>query len=252
MQIILEYLHLDGWQLASIILVAFIVGMGKAGISGVVMLAVPILASALGGKESTGLMALIFIVGDIFAVKAYRQHCRWNEIIRMLPSSLAGILIGTLVGNLINDRQFKLVIAGLLLLCLILMIIQERLGAKFVVPHNIWFVSMVGIVSGFATIVGNAAGPIFAVYLLAIGLNKNNFLGTTAWFFLIINLIKLPIQIIAWHNITWITLLIVICILPAIYLGIRIGVWIISKLQDKTFRYLIILLTAIATIRLFL
>jgi len=51
------------------------------------------------------------------------------------------------------------------------------------------------VLSGFASMIGNAAGPIFAIYLLALGFTKNNFIGANSWFFFMINLIKLPLQI---------------------------------------------------------
>lgn len=247
----LNYFHLTGWQFALVILVGLLVGMGKAGISGIVMVAVPILASVLGGKESTGLMNMIFIVGDVFAVNAYRRHAQWSEIKPMLPAAVGGIILGSLVGNLIDDRQFKYLIALMVLICLIFMVIQEIKGANFKVPHALWFIVLIGIVSGFASMIGNAAGPIFAVYLLAIGLDKKNFLGTTAWFFMIINLIKLPIQIITWHNMTWKSVLLALVLLPAIYLGMKTGIWVVKILKEKPFRIMIIVMTALATVRLF-
>jgi hypothetical protein len=76
---ILSFIHLSGWQYLTIALVALMVGMGKAGISGIVVVAVPILASILGGKESTGMMTMIFILGDFFAVSTYRRHAMWSD-----------------------------------------------------------------------------------------------------------------------------------------------------------------------------
>lgn len=248
----LSFLGLTGWQYATILLVGIIIGLGKAGISGIVMVAVPILAAVYGGKESTGLMTMIFILGDFFAVSAYRRHAQWNEIRPMLPSAIGGIVIASFVGNMINDQQFKYLIAIIVLICLVFMIFQEVKGADFKVPHSLWFIILIGLASGFATMIGNAAGPIFAVYLLAIGLSKNNFLGTTAWFFMIINLSKLPFQILLWHNISWLTLLIALSVLPAIYIGMKLGVWFIKVLKERTFRVMVIIMTALATIRLFL
>jgi len=248
---LLASFNLSGWQFLTIAIVGLMIGMGKAGLSGIVMIAVPILASVLGGKESTGLMTMIFVLGDILAVQAYRRHADWREIRPMLPAAISGIVIGSYVGALLNDRQFKFMIAAMVLVCLILMVIQELFGANFKVPHSLWFIIPVGLVSGFATMIGNAAGPIFAVYLLAIGLNKNTFLGTTAWFFLVINLIKLPLQIFTWHNISFQTFLIALSILPMIFIGMKVGVWLIRVMNERTFRYVIIAMTAIATIRLF-
>jgi hypothetical protein len=248
---LLNFMQLTPWQYAAVLLVGLLIGIGKAGISGIVMVAVPILASVMGGKASTGLMTTIFILGDFFALKAYRRHVVWSEIRPMLPAAIGGIVLGSAVGMVLNDRQFKYLIATIVLICLILMVIQEVKGANFKVPHSLWFIIPVGIISGFATMIGNAAGPIFAVYLLAIGLNKNNFLGTLTWFFLIINLTKFPIQIITWQNISWITIVIALSVLPAIYLGMKIGVHLVKAMNERTFRIMIIVMTALATVRLF-
>jgi len=248
---LLAFFNLSGWQYAMIAIVGLMIGMGKAGLSGIVMIAVPILASVLGGKESTGMMTMIFVLGDFLAVHAYRRHANWREIRPMLPAAISGIVIGTYVGSLLNDRQFKYMIAAMVLVCLILMLIQEISGASFKVPHSLWFIIPVGLVSGFATMIGNAAGPIFAVYLLAIGLNKNSFLGTTAWFFLVINLVKLPLQILTWQNISIRTFLVAVSVLPLIFIGMKIGVWLIRVMNERTFRYVIIAMTAVATVRLF-
>lgn len=248
----IPYLGLTGWQLVAIAAAAILVGMGKAGISAITLLAIPVLAQPFGSKASTGLILCLFLVGDVFAVNAYRRHVRWDEIRKMLPAALIGLLIGIFVGNMVNDRQFKYLIASIILLCLVFLLYQERKGSQIRVPHSMWFVILIGVLSGFATMIGNAAGPIFAVYLLAIGLDKQNYLGTTAWFFLVINLIKLPLQIFAWHNITGYTALLALGALPAIYLGIRLGLWVIRSLNEKHFRYLILAMTALACIRLFI
>ena len=99
--------------------------------------------------------------------------------------------------------------------------------------------------------IGNAAGPIFAIYLLAIRLNKQNYLGTTAWFFLMINLLKLPLQVFVWHNINWSTALLALSALPVIFIGTRIGIYVIKKLPEKAFRYLVIGMTALVAARMF-
>jgi uncharacterized membrane protein YfcA len=242
---------LTPWQIAAGLIVAIIIGIGKTGISGIVLLAIPILASAFGAIESTGLMLAMFLIGDLFAVQAYARHGNWQEIRKLLPPALVGLVIGSIVGRFINDQQFKYLIASIVLLCLIAMIWQEGKGDQFQVPDRPWFVILVGVLSGFATMIGNAAGPIFAIYLLAIRLNKQSYLGTTAWFFLIINLTKLPLQIFVWHNMTAGTALLAIAALPAIFLGTRIGIWIIRRLPEKTFRYLIIAMTALVAARMF-
>ena len=248
---ILQYFDITLIQLLAIFFVALFVGMNKAGLSGITMVTIPVFAAVWGGRQSTGLMLLMLIMGDLFAVRAYYKGVRWDEIRSLLPPALAGIAIGAFTGHIIDDHQFKILIAVVIIACLILMIWRESKGTQFQVPHGRWFIFLIGISSGFASMVGNAAGPIFAVYLLAIGLNKKHYLGTTAVFFFIINLIKLPIQIFAWQSLTWKTALLVLLAVPVLYGGIRLGIWLIRKLNEKTFRYVILGLTAVSAVRLF-
>ena len=251
MTTVLQFFDVSLVQLITLLAVALLVGVGKAGLSSTIIVTIPILAAIWGGRQSSGLMLLFLLTGDLFAVRVYYKGARWDEIKGLLPAALAGILLGGLTGHLINDQQFKFLIAVFVLVCLFLMLYQGYKGVDFKVPHGRIFIIVIGILSGFSSMVGNAAGPIFAVYLLAIGLNKKNYLGTGAVFFFIINLIKLPIQVFVWQSITWQLALLIALMAPLVYLGIRVGVLLIRKMNERTFRYLMIAMTFIASIRLF-
>lgn len=157
-----------------------------------------------------------------------------------------------IIGNYINDKQFKIFIGISVLLCLIALIYTERKGEDFQVPNSVWFHGLTGILSGLTSMIGNAAGPIFSVYLLAMGFKKNDFMGTTAWFFFIINLSKVPLQILFWQNISFKTLGLTVIGVPIIALGAVFGVFILKKINEKIFRTLILVMTAIAAVRLFI
>lgn len=247
----LRFFDLNTVQFAAIIAVAVLVGMGKAGLSGTVVIGIPLLASVLGARNSTGLMLLFFISADVFAVKAYYKGVRWDEIKRLLPATVVGIALGALTGNFIDDRQFKILIAIIVLVSLGLMLLQEFKGGRLQIPQNLALAIVIGVISGFSSMVGNAAGSIFAVYLLALGLNKKNFLGTSAIFFFIVNLIKLPVQVFIWQSVDWRSFLLVLLMLPLVYTGIRFGLWAVRHFNEKAFRYLVTVMTVIAAVRLF-
>lgn len=211
---------------------------------------IAVLGSIFGGKESTGLLLLMLIVGDIFAVYYYKHHAEWDKIKKLLPWSIIGLILGTVVGAYINDRQFKIVIAISVLLCLLLLFLLEIKKNEFKVPNNILVYSLTGILAGFSTMIGNAAGPIFSIYLLATGFKKQEFMGTSAWFFLIINLSKLLFQFLFWHNITPQMLLIDSLLIPAIAIGAVIGSILIKKINEKIFHRLALIMIAIAAVRL--
>ncbi len=237
-------------QWATVITAAFLVGFSKTGIGGVMMLAIPILASVFGGKDSTGIMLPMLLVGDVFAIWYYRRTVEWKNVITPLPWAFVGLALGAIVGNYISDKAFVMMIGIIVLGCLSVLVYTERKGKSFTVPGSVWFYALIGILSGFASMIGNAAGPIFSIYLLALGFYKNNFMGTNAWFFFIINITKVPLQIFVWHNIGIKSLAITGLMIPIITIGAVSGFFILKKINEKYFRYLVIGMTAVAAFRL--
>lgn len=251
----MEFLHafnLSIWEWAWVIIAAFLVGFSKTGIGGIMMLVIPVLASVFGGKESTGILLPMLLVGDVFAVKYYNRHANWHNIKRLLPWALIGLALGVLIGNYVNDKQFKMLIAISVLICLAILIYTEKKGDQLKIPNKVWVYILTGVACGFTSMIGNAAGPILSIYLLAMGFKKNDFMGTTAWFFLIINLTKVPLQVFFWHNITVKSALLTMGMIPAITLGAFLGILVIKKINEKVFRYIILGMTAIAAIKLFM
>lgn len=248
----LGYFALTTEQFVLILISAILVGMARSGMSAISLLATPLLVLIYGGKSAIALILLLMLVGDVFAVIEYRQHTLWAEVRSILPSVVIGLLTGSIVGSAINDRQFVILVAMIILVSLGIILFLNRKGDGVVIPNNRYFVIGAGLLSGFASMVGNASGPIFTVYLLAIGLKKQNYLGTTAWLFLIMNLIKLPIHIFAWHSIDLRLALLSILLIPAVFAGIRIGIVIIRVLHEKIFYYVLVAMTAISAIRLLL
>lgn len=245
-------LDLSFIQWAVLIAAALLVGFSKTGIGGLMMLVIPILASVFGGKESTGVILPMLLAGDVFAVWYYHRHAEWSDIKKLLPWAFAGIVSGAVVGNYISDTQFKALIAILVLICLFILMYMEKKGDSMKVPEKMWFFALTGMAAGFASMIGNAAGPIFSIYLLSKGFKKNDYMGTSAWFFFLINLTKLPFQIFYWHNVTGRTLLTTGIMLPAIAAGALLGAAVIKKINEKPFRYIVIAMTAITAVRLFM
>jgi uncharacterized membrane protein YfcA len=217
---------------------------------GLTMLIIPLLASVFGGKDSTGIMLPMLIVGDVCALSYYHKSATWKDIVRPLPSTLAGLAIGAFVGNSVSDGTFLKLIGIIILLCLSVLIYMEKKGQNLKVPNSAWFYITIGVLSGFFSMMGNAAGPIFSIYLLALGYAKNNYMGSTTWFFFIVNILKLPLQIFVWHNITVKNLIVGISMIPLIIAGAVLGAFILKKINEKVFRYIVIVMTAFAAIRL--
>lgn len=227
-------------------LCAIFVGMSKVGIPGISMFYIPVLALIFGGKTSTGILLPMLMMADIFGVAYYHRHAEWKYLTKLLPWAFVGIGIGLWVGKIINDEWFKNIIAVLVFTGVGIMLWRERQKTNDLFPHTWWFAAVMGISGGFATMIGNVAGPIFAIYMLAMNLPKNAFIGTGAWFFLLVNFFKFPLQVWVWNNIGLKTIVMDLMMLPAIAAGAFIGIWIVRKIPDKTYRTFIVIVTVLS------
>ena len=229
---------------------AMLIGMSKVGVPGVSLIVVPTLAIIFGGKASTGILLPILIMADWFGVGYYHRHARWKYLFKLFPWAFAGIGIALWVGKIINDEWFKNIMAIMVFLCIGLMLWKDRKRGRQFFPNTWWFAALMGILGGFATMIGNVAGPIFAIYLLAMHLPKNNYIGTGAWFFLILNLIKFPLHIFVWQTIGWQSLKLDLILLPGIAAGAVAGIWLVKKIPDQTYRTFVIIVTSLSALLL--
>ncbi|HEV7334156.1 MAG TPA: sulfite exporter TauE/SafE family protein [Flavisolibacter sp.] len=230
-----------------ILLAAFIIGLSKAGIKGIDMMNVTIMALVFGGKASTGIVLPLLCVADILAVRYYHRHAQWNHFRRLMPWMVIGILIGVFVGKDLDEAIFKTIMAVIIILTVLSMLFFE-LRKRQTVPHHIAFVGTMGLISGFTTMLGNLAGAFSNIYFLAMRLSKNDFIGTAAWVFLVINLFKLPFQVVYWKNIGPETLWIDLLLLPALLLGFFTGIKVVAKIRDASYRKVVIVLTLLGAL----
>lgn len=229
------------------LLCGFLIGTAKAGLAGTGLMIVPIMAYVFGGKVSTGIVLPMLIVADIFAVKHYNRHAEWKYIIRVMPWALAGILVAMTVGNYVSDSIFKKIMAVTVLGGLVVMIWRD-MKEDIKIPKNWLFPAVLGSAGGFATMIGNAAGPVLYIYLLAMRIPKYCFIGTAAWFFLLVNLFKVPLHIFIWKTITWETLSFNVFMIPAIIVGVFVGIQIVKFIPEKPYRILVIATTGISAL----
>jgi len=225
--------------------IVMLVGMGKAGLKGIDMLSVTLLAAVFGSKMSTGILLPLLCICDIAAVIYYKRHVEWNHFWKLIPSMAIGILIGVWVGKDLDEYIFKKLMGVIVLSSIIIILYMELRKTKTIPTHPLFSIS-VGTMAGFATMIGNLAGAFASLYFLAMRSTKNNFIGTAAWIFLCINLFKLPFQIFYWHNITSDTLLIDLRAIPTLAIGFIMGIYIVGKIDEGKFRTLVISLTTIA------
>jgi len=230
---------------------AMIIGMDKAGLRGIGIIAVPLYAAVLGAKMSTGVVLPLLLVGDVCALITYRNRVAFSYLKKMLPMTLVGLVLGMFLGRIVPDRIFAVCLAAIVAVCLILMVYKEIKGADLRLPDHWAAHSGAGLLGGLSTMMGNAAGPIMAAYLLALDLPKAIFIGTGAVFFFIVNVLKLPVHIFLWQTMRADTLLLSASLAPLILLGLGLGFLVVKIIPDRPFRFFIIAATAVGTIRLF-
>ncbi|MEO9475562.1 MAG: sulfite exporter TauE/SafE family protein [Cyclobacteriaceae bacterium] len=237
--------HLTTQQIGLFILVAALIGMAKMGVPGLGLAAVPLLALVFGGKSSSGILLVILCFADIFAVIYYHRHADWSHLWRLFPWAALGIVLGAIFGQWIDDQVFKYTMAVIIIVSLVLMIVIS--GKKeFKFSSGASFAGLLGIMGGFTSMVGNLAGPVMALYLLAMKFPKNQYIGTTAWFFIVVNWFKIPFHVFAWKTITLDTLLLDLFAIPFILLGAYLGVLVVKKIPETTYRWFVIATTAVA------
>jgi uncharacterized protein len=242
-------LELSIWQWGLLGLCAFMVGLSKTGMPGVGILAVLLAAMVIPAKASVGLVLPLLIFADVFAAAYYHRKARWNHIVRLIGFTLIGIIVAAATLKKINDRQLSLLI-GLIVLGLLAVSTwnNSRQSAAIHYDHanalNRWiFAAVFGFLAGYTTMMANAAGPIMIVYLLAVGLPKYEFVGTTAWFFFIANWLKVPFQQKT-QMITAESLKIDVYLFPIVIVGALAGILLVRYIPQKVFNTIVTLIAA--------
>jgi uncharacterized membrane protein YfcA len=229
-------------------LAAFLVGFSKSGVSGTAILAVPLMASIFPAKTSVGVLLITLIVGDVFAVTFYRRFAQWHYILRILPYAVLGIIVGYFLLDKISDDLLKKTIGGLIVTLVLLKYLLDRLNIA-AVSYRAYLAPFLGVAAGIATIMANAAGPLMSIYLLSMNIKKEEFIGTGAWYFFMLNVFKVPF-LFSLGLITSATLAFDLKMVPWVVAGSLIGVVTVKKINQKWFELSILVLALAAGIKL--
>lgn len=237
-------------------LAALSIGMSKTGVQGIMLMIVPLMAMAFGAKESTGVILPMLCMADIIAVTYYKRIADWKIVAKLLPTAVLGFFLAIGVDSMIPNGQFRQLMGWTLMLALVVMIwneikVKKRNGSHSTgegVERSRWYAAIFGLLGGFTTMIGNAAGPVMSVYLLSMRKAKMEYIGINAWFFLVVNLLKVPLQAFVWHNISWESLQLNLLMLPVIGIGSIIGIRIVKLLLEKIFRRFIQVVTLLSVI----
>jgi len=237
------------WLLA--VLCALVVGFSKTGVAGIGIISILLMAEVFPARESTGVVLIMLIVGDIVAVAWYRRHANWRLLGGLLPWVAPGLAVGWFLLGRLNDAQMRPLLGGLVMGLLALQLVRRRCGdwMENKLPHTWWFAALIGILAGAATMLANAAGPITILYFLAKGLPKREFMGTGAWFYFLVNLIKVPLSA-SQGLITADHLVFNLWIAPVILAGAAIGILVLPRISQKIFDNAVLVLAFAAAVKL--
>ncbi|MFT4258002.1 sulfite exporter TauE/SafE family protein [Microbacterium sp.] len=239
-------IDLGVWAWVALCLAAVITGLSKAAVPGGGTLAVVLFAAALPARTSTAAMLLLFIVGDVFALIAYRRHAHWPTLLRLAPAVIAGLLAGFVFLALAGDGIVRRAVGVILLVMIAITLwrrrLQDRADAAPAVRGGILLSSTYGALGGFTTMVANAGGPVMAMYFLATRTQVQVFLGTSAWFFAIVNLVKVPF-LAGLGLFTPQVLLMDLLLAPLVVAAGLVGLRIAKRIPQRLFDRLVIALT---------
>ncbi len=230
---------------------AMIIGLSKSGLPGMGILAIPIVAAVIPAKMSTGFILPMLIAGDIIGVAYYRRHAEWPRLFKLFPWTILGVCAGWLSMGKLNDAQIRPLIGGIVLFMLAVNLWRQRYSdPESQLPHHHGVAILIGLLAGFTTMMANAAGPIMVLYLLAMRLPPTAFLGTSAWFFLLVNTFKVPFSaqlgLITLNSLAFNAMLV-----PFIGLGAWAGIKLATRIPRVTFERLVQLFAALGAIKLF-
>ena len=238
----------EQWLFA--ILSAACVGISKSGFGAMAIPGILLMTQVMPARESTGIILPMLILADIFAVQAFRKFTVWALLLKILPAAVFGVVLGWWLMPRIPVGFFNPVI-GWIVLGLLLLTILQKTSSKLqdIAAGHPAIAWPLGLLAGVSTMLANAAGPAMTVYLLAARLPKYEFVGTAAWFFFFINLIKVPFSI-SLGLITPNTLFFNLVLAPAVLVGLFSGKFLLGKINQTQFEWLLIALSLLGALKL--
>lgn len=242
------YEQLTSLDIKILMIGAFGIGFAKSGFAAVSMVHVITFAAVFGAKPSTGILLPLLIVGDVLAVIYFGKHVKWSYVWRLMGPAAVGVALGTVLMDYLDERAFKPLV-GAIIFGLTCMQLIRKFKPTFLenVPHAAWFIWSMGILAGVTTMVANAAGPIIAIYFVAVSMPKFEFTGTSAWYFLILNSFKVPFSVYL-KLISLESVLLDLSLTPIVFLGLLTGRAAVHRIHQKWFDALLLVFTATASL----
>ena len=248
----LPVLHFSGWGWLAVTGGACAIGMNKGGLTGLGILPILLFAVVFQARESTGFILPLLVIGDLCAIGVYFRVVIWKAFWTLLPAAFCGVVIGYFLMNRISGQAFGPLIGWIIVALIALQFLRGALGEKLDhIFESHGFGLGMGVLAGITTMLANSAGPVANLYFLSVRLPKWNLIGTSAWFFFVINLCKLPFSAgLGLTNAYSLTLALVLA--PLVVVGFFCGRKLATVMPQKIFERFLLACTAVGALKLIL
>lgn len=245
-------------------LAAALVGLSKTVLPGAGTISVAVFAAVLPARQSTGTLLVLLILGDLFAVWTYHAHADWRALRQLVPTVLAGVVVGSYFLAVANDGAVRRLIGAILLaLVAVTLVLRAAASASRDRRRDVaadgaaagdaagrtWRrrleTGTYGVLAGFTTMVANAGGPVMSMYFLAARFPIKRFLGTAAWFFLVVNVAKTPFSV-SLGLISLESLRVDMLLAPGVVVGALVGRRLARRVDQVLFDRLVLALTIVS------
>jgi uncharacterized protein len=223
---------LDPWFYAVAIPAVILVGLSKGGFAGISALSLPLLALQISPLQGAAIMLPILMVQDVVSAWAYWRKWDRANLKVLLPGAVVGIVAAYLLAAYVSEAAFKLSLG----------IVSLIFGARYLWSKDteiskpadpkaglFW-----GAMSGFTSMIANAGGPPFQIYVMPQRLPRDVFIGTMIIFFTIVNWVKVP-PFIALGLFTRETLLTSVVLFPLAIAATWAGVLLVRRVPADPF-----------------
>ncbi len=236
------------------VIAVLLIGISKAGFGGGVgVIATPIMSLVMPVASAAALLLPILIGADLLTFRHYKNQINKETIRILLPGALLGIVLGGLFFNQFSQREalikigIGIIAIGFVVYQAVKLLYQKKLESY--TPSDTTGYGL-GIITGFTSTIAHVGGPPFSIYVLPQNLPRNIFVGTTAVFFLIVNVVKLiPYSLLGLIQTG--NIILTVLLIPVAMLGVQLGIWMNKRVNQNVFNgvvYLLLLLTGIQLI----
>jgi len=214
--------------------VVVMLGISKTGIPGLMAgMGVPLLALAISPAQGAAIMLPVLCVIDLFGLRAYRGVYDRRNMPIIVSGLLVGIVLGALTFSMMRDEVLRLMVGAIAVVFALNNLsgwAKSRPPTSASWPRGVFWSGLSGYTS-FLTHSGNA--PIMT-YLLPQRLPRQIYVGTTVWYFFVSNYAKIvPYALIGQFDRA--NLMTSLVLLPLVPVGVKLGVYIQGRLNERVF-----------------